>query len=148
MQPQLKLTRTSSKLADRQMMVENALAAQHKKESIQSMIVALVIVALIGAILALIAILPSFRETQVIVSYTPKVIKEETVKGAEWSVLMSNLTQILGCIPCSPGGIVQCLHQQKVRCVLHKRRGGQVTKHSELDIPVEKLILQKLISES
>jgi hypothetical protein len=77
MQPQLKLTRTSSKLADRQMMVENALAAQHKKESIQSMIVALVIVALIGAILALIAIFPSFRETQVIVSYTPKVIKEE-----------------------------------------------------------------------
>lgn len=77
MKQQIKLTRTSSKLAARKEQVELHLAAQKKKDTIQSLIVAAVVVALIGAILALIAILPTFKEVPVIVTYQAPQEKEE-----------------------------------------------------------------------
>jgi hypothetical protein len=77
MKQELKLTQTSSKLDARRQQVAIYLAAQKKKDTIQSMIVAAVVVALCGAILALIAILPSFREVPVIVTYQAPVVKEE-----------------------------------------------------------------------
>jgi len=77
MKPELQLTQTSSKLDTRRQQVEIYLTAQKKKDTIQSFIVAGVVVALIGAILALIAILPSLREVPVIVTYQAPVQKEE-----------------------------------------------------------------------
>jgi hypothetical protein len=79
MKQQLNLTRPSTKLASRQQQMEMHLAAQKKKDSIQSIIVSAVVVALCGAILALIAILPNFREVPVIVTYQAPVVKEEVV---------------------------------------------------------------------
>jgi hypothetical protein len=79
MKQELHLTKTSNKLDARRQQVSIYLAAQKKKDTIQSMIVAAVVVALCGAILALIAILPSFREVPVIVTYQTPVIKEEVV---------------------------------------------------------------------
>lgn len=79
MKQELHLTKTSSKLDARRQQVAIYLAAQKKKDTIQSMIVATVVVALCGAILALIAILPTFREVPVIVTYQAPVVKEEVV---------------------------------------------------------------------
>jgi len=50
--------------------VERMLEQQRRRDSIQSMLVGVVVIALIGAILWLIAILPTFHQTPVIVTYT------------------------------------------------------------------------------
>jgi hypothetical protein len=79
MRPELHLTRPSSQLATRQQQVSVHLAAQKKKDTVQSFIVAAVLVLLLGALLALIAILPSFREVDIIVTYQAPVVKEEVI---------------------------------------------------------------------
>lgn len=77
MKQELHLTQNSSKLDARRQQVAIYLAAQKKKDTLQSMVVAAIVVVLIGAILALVAILPSFREVPVIVTYQAPIVKED-----------------------------------------------------------------------
>lgn len=79
MNQSLQLTRPSNKLATRQQQMALYLAGQKKKDTIQSLIVAAVIIGLLGAILAIIAILPTIREVPVIVTYQAPVVKEEVI---------------------------------------------------------------------
>ena len=57
--------------------VERAIEQQRRRDSIQSGIVGAAVIGILGAILALIAILPSFTDAPVIVTYSAPVKKED-----------------------------------------------------------------------
>ena len=77
MKQAIQLTRAPSKLDARKEQVKLYIDSQKKKDTIQSIIVSAVLIAIICAILALIAIIPNFTEVPVIVTYQSPVVKEE-----------------------------------------------------------------------
>jgi hypothetical protein len=79
MKHHLNLTRPSNQLANRKTQVALHLAAQKKKDTVQSFIVAGALIGLLIAILALIAIWPNFREVDIIVTYQAPVEKKEEI---------------------------------------------------------------------
>jgi len=65
-------------MGDRLKEVERLVELQRRRDSVQSLVVGFVVVCLIGAVLWLIAILPSFNEPEVMVAYSaPNQEKEE-----------------------------------------------------------------------
>ncbi|MCU0797546.1 MAG: VWA domain-containing protein [Akkermansiaceae bacterium] len=59
--------------------LEGLVARQRKQDTIQSLVSAIIVLVMVGAILALIAVLPSFRETETLVAYQPPPPLEDEI---------------------------------------------------------------------